>query len=416
MASAGKISIKEIERKLLLFLFYYTIFIQGLMSLLGLPQYMLYIKDAALVLCLLLNFYRHEFRIRKVEIGSLLPLILFVISIISALEGKVPFFTYFVAVRKLFRGFIYMDLCIKCLNQQDIEYTINACYKLQLINFALISIQRFVLGYNQDHSNGFFGTGLTNNYVSVLCITLVCYCTAEFYYKHCSLKKYIFQLALNFGIAAITELKVLFILLPIAIIFILREKIFSNRGMKISLFLIFGLVAALIVFGTMYADQLSSLISISGMKNYNNWGLATHALVDRKNWLSYTISNIFAGNFIKNVFGVGFGTVSGLSSSVSDAYGFKLLGYGSYSASLLLLELGFVGLILIVLWFFLNMRKAFTKSENDMQKIFLDFEKGFILSMFVFLIYANILYNDSSYLVFFALSFMYIKNNDIVRK
>lgn len=406
-----KISIKKQEKHFLLFLFYYTLIIQGLMSLLGLPQGVLYVKDMILTLCIVMEIYRHGFNNKNLGILQILVVItLFLTSIISALVGNVPFLTCLVALRKFFRGFIYMALCAECLNIADVNNTIRFCYKLQWLNFFLIVIQRLVLGFDQDHSNGIFGTGLTNNYTSVLCIILVCYCTAEFYYKRRPLRMWVTQLILNFGIAAVAELKVLFLLLPMAIVFILREKLFSNRGMKISFFLLLGLAGALIVFGTMYQDQLDALLTISGMKNYNNWGLATHALVDRKNWLQYTINNIFLKDPVKNLFGVGFGTVSGLSASAIDVYGYRLLGYGSYTASMLFLELGFSGLLLVGAWFGLNLKKAFKRNSNEMLRMFADVEKGFILSMLVFFVYANILFNDSSYMVFFALSFIYLKS------
>ena len=418
MAATGRVSIKTQEKRFILFLFYYTLVIQGLMSLLGLPQAVLYVKDIVLVGCIVLDLYRHRhgLRIRKTGILQILSIMLFMVCIVSAVVGKVSILTYLVAVRKFFRGFVYMVLCKEYLEATDIDSTIQFCFKLQWVNFLLVAIQRVVLGFDQDHSNGIFGTGLTNNYTSVLCIILVCYCTAEFYYKRCSLKKWVAQLILNFAIAAIAELKVLFLVLPIAIVVILREKLFSQRGMKISFFLILGLAGALVVFGIMYQDQLSALLTISGMKNYNNWGLATHALVDRKNWLQYTMENIFSGNIVKILLGVGFGTVSGLSSSVVDAYGYRELGYGSYTASMLFLELGFSGLILIVIWFATNLKRAFKKPSDKMLRMFADFEKGFILCMFVFLVYANILFNDSSYMVFFALSFMYVKNKAVIKR
>lgn len=410
MLITWKIPIKKQEKRFLLFLFYYTLVIQGLMSLLGLPQGMLYIKDIILVLCVALDLYRRGFNIEKTDLLQLLTFALFIISIVSALIGNVPFFTYLVAMRKFFRGFVYMALCIEYLNAKDADRTIQNCYKIQCINFILVTIQRFALGLDQDHSNGIFGTELTNNYTSVLCIILVCYCTVEFYYKRCTLKKWIFQLVLNFGIAAIDELKVLFILLPLSIVFILRKKLFSLRGIKLILVLILGLACALILFGTMYQDQLSAILTISGMKNYNDWGLATHAIVDRKNWLQYTVENVFNGNIIEYLIGVGFGTISGLPSSSIDAYGYRILGYGSYTASTLFLELGFSGLILVAVWFCINLRRAYKNSKDVMEEMLTDFEKGFVLSMLVFLVYANILFNDSSYMVFFTFSFLYMKN------
>ena len=407
MVITGRVSRRKQEKCFLLFLFFYTLIIQGLMSLLNLPQAVLYVKDVVLMLCVLIHLYRY--RMRQLGILQILSLALLTLCLASSVAGKVPVFTSLIAVRKLFRGFVYMALCKEYLSMADADDAIQVCYKLQWINFILIAIQRFALGFHQDYSNGIFGTGLTNNFTSVFCIILVCYCTSEYYHKRCGVEKWIGQLILNYAIATVAELKVLFLLLPASIAVIYRKKLFSKKGVKLALLLVVVFVVSIIIFGTMYQDQVSSIITISGMRNYNNWGLATHALVDRKNWLQYTVKYIFSDNVIKNMIGIGFGTVSGLPSSTMDNYGYRALGYGSYTASMLFLESGFSGLILIVIWFVANLKRAFKKPSDKMMRMFADFEKGFILSMAVFLVYANILFNDSSYMVFFALSFMYMK-------
>lgn len=409
------ISVKELQKNLVIFLFFYSLFIQGLMSLLNLPQIVLYVKDVVLILCVILCGYNRHLILKKNDGLNIVVFILLLEFIFSSLAGNVPFLAFFVALRKFFRGFLYMYLCVDCLNELDVNKVIHACYNIQILNLVFIFIQRVIMGYKQDYSNGIFGSGLTNNFTSVFCLILVCYCTAEFIYGNNTLKKWILQIAVNFAIAIVAELKILFILIPIAIVLILREKLFSKRGMKLSLLLIIGVICALIVFGIFYQDQIASLITISGMKNYNDWGLATHAAVDRKNWLNYTIEHIFGKNRFKRLFGIGFGEITGLSSSTIDIYGYKSLGYGAYSASTLFLETGLCGLILVVIWFLINIRRAFFIKKNAANILYHDFAKGFIPSMVVFLVYANILYNDSSYLAFFAFSFLYIKNSNIVR-
>jgi len=405
------IKIKQWEKSIVKFLFYYTLVIQGLMSLLGLPQAVLYVKDIVMVIAVMLVVYA---KINEVDYKSLprqfisILCVFFMCCLVSGVGGNVPNMQIVIAIRKLFRGFIYMFLCSEFLNIKDVNSMIYKAYKLQFINMLIIIVQRIVLNFDQDNCNGIFGTGLTNNYNGILCLFLVCYCTAEYINNRCGIKFWVWQLMINFIIAVVAELKVLIFLIPISIIIIMREKLFSGRGLKISLFLCVGMVVAIIGFGTMYNDQLNVFTSITGLLNYNNWGLATHAIVTRTNWMEYTLENIFQDSFYLKTMGIGFGEISGSLSSYITIGFYRSLGYGSYCASTLFLETGFVGLLLIFIWFISLWINSFKKSQDNWVKIMRDSSKAFVFAMIIFLVYSNFLYNDSVFLTFFAFSLPFI--------
>ena len=97
--------------------------------------------------------------------------------------------------------------------------------------------------------------------------------------------------------------------------------------------------------------------------------MATHAIVNRKNWFPYTLKNIFGDNLLQNFLGVGFGTVSGniYGSGIKTVY--TSLGYGSYCISTIFLETGFSGLILICVWFIIVLKICLKKGRNKYEKI-----------------------------------------------
>ena len=262
----------------------------------------------------------------------------------------------------------------------------------------------------QDHSNGIFGTGLTNNFNSVFCLLLVFYCTSEYLHKKCSLRTWLMQIIVNFVIAAFAELKVLFFLIPVGILLIMRKKIFEKIGKKIAFFATFAIGLFLILFGMMYSDQLSVLLSFDGLFHYNDWGLATHAVVTRLNWPQYTMNYIFSDDIFSYMLGIGFGTISGSLYSSIGTIIYTQLGYGSYCASTVFLETGWIGLLLLLSWFIFILCSSIKKRKNALE---MDFEIAFSICMIIFLVYANFIFNDSCFIAFYGIALYHINGGDI---
>ena len=400
--------IEKIGNKgLIIFLFYYTLFIQGLMSLLNFPQYLLYLKDIILIFTIALTILKK--RVKFHNKLFLLVVGLFILAVFSSIRNSISITYILVGMRKFFRGILYMYVCSVYLNYEDYNKAVRNCFKIQYINCIIIFIQRVFFHIGQDHSNGIFGTGMMNNYNNIMCLLIVSFCTAEYAAGNLKLKKWINILMVNMIIVLLAELKVLFFMLPIAVLMIVREKIFTGRGLRISMIIIVGGTIAVVIFGTFYSQQLEVILSM-GLLNYNRYGLATHALVHRLNWITYTLENIFKGNILSILSGIGFGVVSGLRSGGVNA--FIELGYGSYGGSTVFLELGLIGLALITLFFsiiFLDSFKHIKSEEND-NIIIQSFVRGFSLCMIVFLFFSNYIFDDSCFVVYFGLSSLYARN------
>ena len=384
------------------------------------PQLVFYVKDIALIVSFIMYFiYRIKQTSRQIRVVpkamTIVLLILMLVCIFSGIIAEIRILNIAIAIRKMFRGFIYMYLCIEYISFEDVENIVHKTYWIQAINLLLVAYQRLILNLSQDLSNGIFGTGLTNNYSSILCLILVCFVTAEYMYGNIRLRTFFAQLIINFGIATLAELKVLFFLIPISILLIMWDKIFIPKGMKILSLMGGAIAVALGVFGVMYAGQLKVLTSVSGLINYNDWGLATHAIVNRKNWFPYTLKNIFGDNLLQNFFGVGFGTVSGniYGSGIKTVY--TSLGYGSYCISTIFLETGFSGLILICVWFIIVLKICLKKGRNKYEKVGNKFGISFVISLIVFLVYANYIFNDSSFLAFFGVAIIFIARKELYK-
>ncbi len=407
------VNVNSIGRRFIIFLIYYTLFIQGLMSLLGLPQVVLYFKDIIMIMifCLCVFAYLQNKKAYRLKKMYVLWIILLTYCLFNGLLMGVSIFSILISVRKMFRGFLFMFFCAKFLQLNDVSSVMHNCYKIQFLNVALILIQRIILNLGQDYCNGIFGTGLTNNYMSLFCILVVGYCTVEYLGQKCSARTFYVQLGIVVVIMAVAELKVLFFMLPIVLIIIFRENfLIKLRGIKTLIVGVIVLGIGLLIFRFMYRNQLNVLTSISGLMNYNQWGLATSSIVNRINWIPYTWENIFGNSLQLRLFGIGFGSISGTLFGFESSSYLNALGYGSYCLSTVFLEIGLVGLLFLCSWFIYYLFKSTKRYPNGYRKIHKRFSQAFVLTLIVFLDYSNFLFNDSSFLAFFGLSIILIVN------
>lgn len=401
-----KISINKSIRRLLIFIFYYTLFIQGVMSLLELPQIVLYIKDFLLLVCVFFHLYSKR---KKVSNDFYILIAFLIICLFSFICNHILLFSFAVAIRKLFRGFIYFYLCKSYVRIKDVNRIMINCCKINVFNLLIIFLQRSFFGLHQDLSNGIFGTGYTNNHLSIFCLLILGYITYNFYISRLKLSSYIANVSIILAITLISELKILFFLIPFTVIIILWDKLLrSKKGIKLIGLGLIALLLFLYIFNVFYGAQIQYLISIDGLINYNDWGLATHSEVTRLNWFNYTLDNVFS-NCFELFFGVGFGKVSGITFNQGSISMLQTLGYGSYCLSTIFVEVGLVGLIIFVYWWIRLLFDKFPTKELER------FNFSNIILMIIFLVYSNFVMNDSCFIAFFLLAIPKIYKKEFIR-
>ena len=171
---------------------------------------------------------------KRVEVIPIYCFILFVI--IGWIFNPAPIATAVWGVRNYGRFFLYFVLSISILNAEDADKMEDMFVRVFPIHISVIAFQYIVEGLNQDRLSGIFGkeTGGNGGLMIYLAIML-CIIMARYEYKRISLPKFIIYLLLILINAALSELKFLFIVAVILLIWYLLMSKRKGRGMILAL-------------------------------------------------------------------------------------------------------------------------------------------------------------------------------------
>ena len=265
--------------------------------------------------------------------------------------------------RKVFAPYIYLLTCVIALNVSDVRSVIKVLEKLFVICFALVVIQ-FAMGYRDDAIGGIYGmggkgtNGLLNVFISLISTVTV----VQYLNDKASLKKTAIYLLMTIIMAAVVELKALFV----ELILIVGMALVLSKPSRKTVYIV-GICAAGIALAIPAMYHL-----YPSFKNFFTWdflmsylsmdkGYAMTGDLNRIGGLSYIYQNILHSGFQK-VFGIGLGNAefSGYSFFTSDFYRSyqDALHYAWFAHLMFLLENGILGLLCFVLVFVVVFVKA----------------------------------------------------------
>ena len=219
---------------------YWILFIslfQGMISnYLGFSQ-VTYICDLLLIVLLVAKITSNKQHIlinKRIEIIPIYCFMLFVI--IGWIFNPAPIAMAIWGVRNYGRFFLYFVLSINILDAEDAEKMEDIFVGIFPIHIGVIAFQYIVEGLNQDRLSGIFGkeTGGNGGLMIYLAIML-CIIMARYEYKKISLYKFVVYLLLILVNAALSELKFLFIVAVILLIWYLLMSKRKGRGMILAL-------------------------------------------------------------------------------------------------------------------------------------------------------------------------------------
>ena len=219
---------------------YWILFIslfQGMISnYLGFSQ-VTYICDFLLIVLLVAKLSSNKRYLlinKRVEVIPIYCFILFVI--IGWIFNPAPIAMAVWGVRNYGRFFLYFVLSISILNAEDADKMEDMFVRVFPIHISVIAFQYIVEGLNQDRLSGIFGkeTGGNGGLMIYLAIML-CIIMARYEYKRISLPKFVIYLLLILINAALSELKFLFIVAVILLIWYLLMSKRKGRGMILAL-------------------------------------------------------------------------------------------------------------------------------------------------------------------------------------
>lgn len=136
----------------------------------------------------------------------------FCIGTISALVHKTPILLYIWSIRKNFRFILFLWSCFILLKKEYIEKLFKILFCLVIVNTIMVTYGFFFTDLNGDGINGLFGSELGGNAFmnSFLCVVVVYYLIMYLHQKK-KLRYFLIILVCTNYIAAMSELKMLYI-------------------------------------------------------------------------------------------------------------------------------------------------------------------------------------------------------------
>lgn len=339
-------------------------------------------------------------------------------SIISFLN-LIPPITTLWGLRMVIRYLLLFILVFKYFDGHDISKCRNILLNFFWINAFLVFLQYFVLGMNGD----FIGGSFTNNgelFVFNLFCTFIL--SKEYFEKRLKLKYFLSIIIVEFFIAMVAEIKIMYFTIPLAIyavhIFIKR---FSIKHVVILIIAYFCLIPAmktilLLMYNEQYVNKVFNIEAIEKETkgSYNLSENAANISFNRSTCVEKATLIILKDEIHKlGGYGIGSANTSNkFNTWISQQYS-STTSYNWFTSSWLLIEYGWIGYsiwILILISLIGRYVHFYVKASDRIVKSWSAL--GFISASFTFIIawYNNMPYYNAYFIYFFwAICFIAIR-------
>ena len=371
-----------------------------------------YLCDILLVLLLVVMLCRKQVKLNKttnnIEYISILAFA--IVALIGWGLNTVRLPSALWGLRNYGRFFLFFLLGRSLWNGEDVETMENFFMKIFPIHMILIAFQYVVEGLNQDFLSGLFGKTAGGNgglmiYLSVILCIVIC----QFEYKKISTKKFVCYLLLIFVNAALSELKFLFVLASLLVVWYLAMSKRKGRGMILALFFVIALYVGMQIFYYVFpfwANYLSFdniMTMISDQEVYANQMDVGRTAVFSK--LTPVITK-WAGQHAV-WFGIGLGNgdysdaIPMLNSAFYTVYG--IMHYTWLSLGYLFVEVGYLGTIVYISFFVILEIKAIVAYQKRSSYYNL-LGTFFPIVFMIIIVYNSTLRSNFAYMVFAVLT------------
>lgn len=371
-----------------------------------------YLCDVLLVLLLVVMLCRKQVKLNKttnnIEYISILAFA--IVALIGWGLNTVRLPSALWGLRNYGRFFLFFLLGRSLWNSEDVVTMEKFFMKIFPIHMILIAFQYVVEGLNQDFLSGLFGKTPGGNgglmiYLSVILCIVIC----QFEYKKISTKKFMCYLLLIFVNAALSELKFLFILAILLVVWYLAMSKRKGRGMILALFFVIVLYVGIQIFYYVFpfwANYLSFdniMTMISDQEVYANQFDVGRTAVFSK--LTPVITK-WAGQHTV-WFGIGLGNgdysdaIPMLNSAFYTVYG--IMHYTWLSLGYLFVEVGYLGTIAYISFFVILEIKAIIAYQKRSSYYNL-LGTFFPIIFMIIIVYNSTLRSNFAYIVFAVLT------------
>lgn len=324
-----------------------------LISQFGAPDMINYATDLLTILGFLMAL-KHLYEKRE-KTYTLIPMIIailfFAVGTLSSAIHQVPAVLLLWSYRNLMRFFLFFFSCVVLLNFEDIKKMLKIFSFMFWVNIGVASVQFWILGYEQDHLGGIFGTNLgCNGYLNTFLCIYLAYVCVQYMARKMTFAYFLAASGGSLYLAALSELKFLFIEFVMILMISILVSRFSPRVVLMVIGACVGLVIGLQLFNTYFPGWEFSLEQIN---DYAGTGGYTNATDLNRMTALQTITKNFFQDPQEFLLGMGLGSCENSSyfqSTFYLQYG-ERLHYTFLLHAFTLLETGWIGFILFLLFF-----------------------------------------------------------------
>lgn len=375
-----------------------------------------YICDFLLIVLFVMRLSSDNLRyFRIIKAAEFVPIICFAVTVmVGWIFNPASLLMAIWGARNYGRFFIYFIFCIAFLDVQDVYKMEDAFFHVFPIHMLFIAYQYIVEGLNQDRLSGIFGNSAGGNGgLMIYLVIMLCIIMARYEYKKVSLVKFGVYLMLVLVNAALSELKFLFVVAIIMLIWYLFMSRRKGKGMIMALafiLLFYVSVQILYIIFPEYANFLdinNILNQVSAQEVYASQFDVGRTAVFSK--LSPIITKWAGRDALWIGIGLGNADYSSamvfLNSAFFNAY--EYIHYTWLSLGYLFVETGYIGTIAYTSFFVVSEICAILRYQKRTTYMNL-LGTFFPLVSLILLVYNSTLRSNYAYMLFAVLSWSII--------
>lgn len=270
-------------------------------------------------------------------------------SLVGLVASSGSVWQYATGLRLYGKYFVVFVIGAFALNRKRVLSLLELFRKMVLLNVALCSFQYFVLGFHGDHCGGIFGTLKTNSWMNVLLCVVSVYMIAFYVHSQIKLRTLLLHCLACVYVAALAEIKFFYFELAMILLLVImftkpnRKTITAGIAGVLMLLVLSQLVEGL------WSGSSSSMFTWEGIQGYfaeKAYGYSAVGDLGRVGGIAQIDRLFFPDS--PNLFGLGMGSCTyGTPFYAKHGY----LHYTWFSYLNIYLEMGWVGLVLYILFF-----------------------------------------------------------------
>ncbi len=393
-----------------------------LTEFLPLPNAVKYIIDLAWIFLVVLVIKNYKYGVLQFNDKHwfiyAIPIAFFLITLLVYVFNFQSPLYYLWGFRNNFRFYIVFFIFTCFLNSDNIDDILSKFDVIFWINAAVCFFQYFALGIMHDNLGGLFGTEKgCNGFLNIFFVIISIKSTVYFLNKREKILLYLSKVVIILIISTFAELKFFYFEFLFIVLLSILVTSFSWRKLIVIVSCVILLPIAIIMLLRIYPHFGDLFVSFESLfDSVSTGGYASEEQVNRLTTIPQ-ISEMFLDTPAKQLFGLGLGNCetsnfSFLTTPFYEAYSY--IRYNWFSTAFLYLETGIVGLCMVFGFFIAVFCGALVEKKNK-DVVYCQLSAIMALTSILIIVYNASMRTEGAYMVYFILALPFISTrNDVI--